>query len=111
MDNIYTMQLSQTLETKLELYSRRLESLDNKIIRLEALVMLNLDKISENISTKNFKDDISKTNTYRKMDSLYETLANRMSYMDRKYDANFAKIQVSSHNKSSEKPSVLLTFC
>lgn len=88
------MQLSQTLETKLDQYSRRLEALDTKIIRLEALVMLNLDKISENISTKNFKDDMSRTNLLRKMDSVYEGLNHRLSYMDRKYEANLAKIQV-----------------
>lgn len=57
--------------------------------------MLNLDKISENISTKNFKDDISKTNTYRKMDSLYEGLNNKMNYLDKKHETNFEKIQVS----------------
>ncbi|KAJ8958799.1 hypothetical protein NQ318_019557 [Aromia moschata] len=93
LDKVYSMQLSQTLSTKLDLYSRRLDSLDTKIIRLEALVMLNLDKISENISTKNFKDDISKTNTMRKLDSAYEGISHRLNYMDRKYEANFAKAQ------------------
>lgn len=88
------MQLAQTLENKLELYSRQLESLDTKIIRLEALVMLNLDKISENISTKNFKDDVSRTTTYRKMDSLYESITHRLNYIDRRHETNFEKIQV-----------------
>lgn len=95
LDNIYSMQLSQTLEAKLDQYSRRLEALDTKIIRLEALVMLNLDKISENISTKNFKDDMSRTNLLRKMDSVYEGINHRLSYMDRKYETNLVKIQVS----------------
>ncbi|XP_018568018.1 uncharacterized protein LOC108908462 [Anoplophora glabripennis] len=93
LDNIYSMQLSQTLETKLDQYSRRLEALDTKIIRLEALVMLNLDKISENISTKNFKDDMSRSNLLRKMDSVYEGINHRLGYMDRKYETNLAKIQ------------------
>lgn len=98
LDNIYSMQLSQTLESKLDLYSRRLESLDTKIVRLETLVMLNLDKISENISTKNFKDDISRTNTYRKMDSLYESLHNKISYMEKQQEENYEKIQVSTQD-------------
>lgn len=96
------MQLSQTLETKLDQYSRRLEALDTKIIRLEALVMLNLDKISENISTKNFKDDMSRTNLLRKMDSVYEGINHRLGYMERKYETNLAKIQV--------KNSILVRF-
>lgn len=61
--------------------------------------MMNLDKISENISTKNFKDDISKTNTYRKMDSLYEGLNSKISYFDRKYETSFGKMQVSTKEK------------
>ncbi|KAJ8929737.1 hypothetical protein NQ314_017552, partial [Rhamnusium bicolor] len=93
LDNIYSMQLSQTLENKLDQYNRKLEVLDSKIIRLEALIMLNLDKISENISTKNFKDDVTKTNTFRKIDSVYDGISHRLSYIDRKYETNFAKIQ------------------
>lgn len=88
------MQLATSLDVKLDQYSRKLESLDTKIIRLEALVMLNLDKISENISTKNFKDDIGRTSTYRKMDTMYEGISHRLSYMDRKYDGSFMKMQV-----------------
>ncbi|KAJ8976650.1 hypothetical protein NQ317_009114 [Molorchus minor] len=93
LDSVYTMQLSQTLESKLDQYNRRLESLDTKIIRLESLVMLNLDKISENISTKNFKDDVTKTNTMRKLDSVYEGINHRLSYLERRLDTHLAKIQ------------------
>ncbi|KAJ8916252.1 hypothetical protein NQ315_016392 [Exocentrus adspersus] len=93
LDQVYSMQLAQTLEAKLEQYSRRLEALDTKMTRLEALVMLNLDKISENISTKNFKDDMAKTNLLRKMDSVYEGIGHRLAYAERKHDANIAKIQ------------------
>lgn len=95
LDNIYSMNLAPSLEEKLELYQRRLESLDSKIIRLETLMMLNLDKISENISTKNFKDDISKTNLIRKVDAVYEGLSHRLNYLDRKFEASSTKIQVS----------------
>ncbi|XP_044267176.1 uncharacterized protein LOC123012980 isoform X2 [Tribolium madens] len=93
LDNIYSMHLSPTLEEKLEQYQRKLESIDTKIIRLESLVMLNLDKISENISTKNFKDDIAKTNLMKKVDAVYESLNHRMGYVDRKFETSVNKIQ------------------
>lgn len=88
------MHLSPTFEEKLEQYQRKLESIDTKIIRLESLVMLNLDKISENISTKNFKDDIARTNLVKKMDGVYESISHRMNYIERKFETSVNKIQV-----------------
>ncbi|RZC34953.1 leucine-rich repeat-containing protein, partial [Asbolus verrucosus] len=93
LDNIYSMHLSPTLEDKFEQYQRKLESIDTKILRLESLMMLNLDKISENISTKNFKDDIAKTNLMKKMDAIYEGVSHRLNYMDRKFETSNIKIQ------------------
>jgi hypothetical protein len=95
LDSIYSMHLSPTLEDKLEQYQRKLESIDTKIIRLESLVMLNLDKISENISTKNFKDDIAKTNLVKKVDGVYEGISHRLNYIDRKLETATNKIQAS----------------
>uniref|UniRef100_A0A6P7H0I0 Uncharacterized protein LOC114349339 n=1 Tax=Diabrotica virgifera virgifera TaxID=50390 RepID=A0A6P7H0I0_DIAVI len=88
LDNVYSMQLSQNLEVKLDQYNRKLENLDNKITRLEALVMLNLGKVSENISTKNFKDDLTKTDILRKLDSTYEGVTHRLNYIERKLEVN-----------------------
>lgn len=98
LDSIYSMHLSPTLEDKLEQYQRKLESIDTKIIRLESLVMLNLDKISENISTKNFKDDIAKTNLVKKVDGVYEGISHRLNYIDRKLETTTNKIQASWYN-------------
>ncbi|XP_030747834.1 uncharacterized protein LOC115876265 [Sitophilus oryzae] len=94
LDNIYSMQLSETLKTKLEQYHRKLEILDKKMIQLESMIMLNLDKISENISTKNYRDDIVKTQIYRKLDNMYDGLSHRMSYMDKKHDMALDKLQI-----------------
>lgn len=88
------MQLSETLKSKMDLYHRKLDSLDTKIIRLESMVMLNLDKISENISTKNYKDDITRTQTYKKLENIYDGLSHRVNYIDKKIELGFEKIQV-----------------
>ncbi|CAG9835337.1 unnamed protein product [Diabrotica balteata] len=93
LDNVYSMQLSQNLEIKLDQYNRKLENLDNKIMRLEALVMLNLGKVSENISTKNFKDDLTKTDILRKLDSTYEGVTHRLNYIERKLEVNSVLFQ------------------
>lgn len=95
LDNIYSMQLSETLKTKIDQYHRKLETLDKKLIQLESIMMLNLDKISENISTKNYRDDIAKNQLYRKLDNMYDGLSHRISYTDKKYDIAFEKLQVS----------------
>lgn len=94
MDNVYSMQFSPTIEGKMEQYARKLESLESKILRLETMISLQLDKISENISTKNFKDDISKTNLLRKIDGMYEGIYNRLLYVEGKFETNIAKINV-----------------
>lgn len=78
----------------MEQYARKLETLDTKILRLEAMVSLQLDKISENISTKNFKDDIAKTNLLRKIDAMYEGIYNKLMYIEGKFESNTAKINV-----------------
>ncbi|XP_063914188.1 uncharacterized protein LOC135130682 [Zophobas morio] len=93
LDTIYSIHLSQSFEEKLEQYQRKLESIDTKIIRLETLAMLNLDKISENISTKNFKDDIARTNLAKKVDAVYEGISHRLNYMDRKLETSSGKLQ------------------
>lgn len=88
------MQFSPTVEGKMEQYARKLEALDTKILRMETMVALQLDKISENISMKNFKDDISKTNMLRKIDAMYEGIYNKLTYIEGKFDANIGKINV-----------------
>lgn len=94
LDTIYSMQFSPSIESKMEQYARKLEALDTKILRMETMVSLQLDKISENISTKNYKDDIAKTNFLRKIDSMYEGIYNKLSYIEGKFDANIAKLNV-----------------
>ncbi|XP_066259221.1 putative leucine-rich repeat-containing protein DDB_G0290503 [Euwallacea similis] len=93
LDNIYSMQLSETLKVKLDQYHRKLETLDTKIIRLESLVMLNLDKISENISTKNYKDDLTRTQLSRRLENVYEGLGHKINYMERKFELSIDKLQ------------------
>lgn len=88
------MQFSPTAESKIEQYARKLENLDTKILRLEAMVSLQLDKISENISTKNFKDDIIKTNLLRKIDAMYEGIYNRLTYIEGKFETHIVKLNV-----------------
>lgn len=78
----------------MEQYARKLEALDTKILRLEAILSLQMDKISENISTKNFKDDMAKTNLLRKIDAMYEGIYNRLTYIEGKFESNIAKINV-----------------
>ncbi|KAF7264502.1 hypothetical protein GWI33_023132 [Rhynchophorus ferrugineus] len=93
LDNIYSMQFSETIKTKIDHYHMKLDTLDKKLIQLESIIMLNLDKISENISTKNYRNDIAKNQLYRKLDNIYDGLSHRISYIDRKHDMVFEKLQ------------------
>ncbi|KAH1013881.1 hypothetical protein HUJ04_002807 [Dendroctonus ponderosae] len=105
LDHIYSVQLSETLHAKLDQYNRKLDSLDTKIIRLEAMVMMNLDRLSENISTKNHKDDMARTQIYNKLETMHDGLNERLDAMDRKCEASMEKIQkkVDSTEKRLER--------
>lgn len=78
----------------LETFSRKLENLDGKLNRMETLLGIQMDKISENISAKNFKDDVAKTNLFKRIDVLYEGLLHRLAYFESKVDVTLAKVQV-----------------
>lgn len=88
------MQHSPTLVGKLELYAKRLETVDTKINRMESILNLQMDKVYENISTKNFKDDITKTMLFNKIDAIYEGISHRMGYIEKKIEASNLKVQV-----------------
>lgn len=73
--------------------------MDTKLNRLEATTALQLDKISENISTKNFKDDLVKSSLFRKIDAIYEGVSHRLAYVENKLEASNQNIQVSTLHK------------
>ncbi|KAL1497040.1 hypothetical protein ABEB36_008068 [Hypothenemus hampei] len=93
LDNVYSMQLSESVQSKLDQYGRKLEFLDMKLIRLESIIMLNLDRISENISSKNHKDDMARGQIYRKLDNIYEGFNQKIDFLERKFVGAFEKIQ------------------
>lgn len=94
LDKIYATQYSPSIENKIEQYLKKLEAIDSKINRMEGVITLQLEKISENISVKNFKDEITKTNTYRKIESVYEGIIHKVAYVENKFETSMLKIQV-----------------
>ncbi|KRT80419.1 hypothetical protein AMK59_7299, partial [Oryctes borbonicus] len=93
LDNIYAMQYSPSIEGKLEMYGRKLESVEAKISRLEAVMGNELDKISENISSRNFKDDLARDHVLRKIDSVYERMNHRLIFAEGKMELMERKLE------------------
>lgn len=68
--------------------------LETKLSRMESLLEVQLEKLSENMSSKNFKDDIAKDQIFRKIDSVYERINHKLGYIEGKFDMDALKLQV-----------------
>lgn len=90
LDQVYSTRCTSTNEQ----YNRKIDLLESKITRLESMLEAQLLKISENMSSKNFKDEIFKDQVFRKMDTLYERLNHKIGYVEGKFDMDLFKIQV-----------------
>lgn len=68
--------------------------LETKLSRMESLLEVQLEKLSENMSSKNFKDNIAKDQVLRKIDSVYERINHKLGYIEGKFDMDVLKLQV-----------------
>lgn len=102
LDNFYNTHLSTSLETKLDHFSHKLDTLEEKISRLETIIHVEMDKVSENISSKNFKDDIVKDHLLRKIDSVYDRINHRLVYVELQMEMNEKKLQVKFNYSPNE---------
>lgn len=96
LDTVYSQQYSPTVEGKLDQYIRKLEGIETKISRLEAVMSLELDRIVNNMSNKNFKDEITKEHLLRKINDVYDRINHRVIFIELKMDMNQKKLEVSS---------------
>lgn len=94
LDHIYALRYSTRTDSSTDQFVRRIEMLETKLSRIESLIEVQLEKISENMSSKNFKDDITKDQIFRKIDSVYERFNHKLGYMESKLDMDILKLQV-----------------
>lgn len=92
IDNMYSMRFAR-LELTAESQTRKLETLESKISRIETLLELRIDKLTEGLSSKNLKEELAKEQMTRKVDTVYERLNHRMSYMESRIENNIVKLQ------------------
>ncbi|XP_044752656.1 uncharacterized protein LOC123312344 [Coccinella septempunctata] len=93
LDFLYTSQLTPTLEARLEHFQNRISGMEVKLLRVEALLTSKLDRMSDNISSRHFRDDMVQTDIFRKMETAYDGITHRLAYMDRKSENSFLKLQ------------------
>lgn len=94
LDSIYKTQYGPTIEGKVEHFGRKLDGLEAKITRLESVVQMEVDKISENMSSRSFKEDLANDHVLRKLDSIYDRINHRLVYMEMKMEMADKKLQV-----------------
>ncbi|KAL3282397.1 hypothetical protein HHI36_005582 [Cryptolaemus montrouzieri] len=100
LDNLYTSQLTPTLETRLENFQNRISGMEMKLLRVETLLTTKLDRMSDNISSRHFRDDMVQTDLFRKIEAAYDGVTHKLAYMDRKWDSGFLKMQGKIENTS-----------
>lgn len=87
------MRCASTITT--DQYTRRIDVLESKITRLETMLETQMIKISENMSSKNFKDELFRDQMFRKIDSVYDRLHHKVTYVEGKIDMDLFKMAVS----------------
>lgn len=93
LDHIYALRYSTRTDPSTDQFVRRIDMLETKLSRIESLIEVQLEKIAENMSGKNFKDDITKDQIFRKIDSVYERFNHKLGYMESKLDMDILKLQ------------------
>ncbi|XP_023704622.1 uncharacterized protein LOC111862963 isoform X3 [Cryptotermes secundus] len=93
LDTLYSPRYTPRWEISIEQQSRRMETIESRLGRLETLLELRLDKLSETMSARQLKEELSRDQINRKLDSTYERLNHRLSYLEARLDVSVAKLQ------------------
>ncbi|XP_021932424.1 uncharacterized protein LOC110835983 isoform X2 [Zootermopsis nevadensis] len=87
LDTLYSPRYTPRWEISIEQQSRRMETIESRLGRLETLLEIRLDKLSESISARQLKEELSKDQINRKLDSTYERLNHRLGYLEARLDS------------------------
>ncbi|EEB20066.1 conserved hypothetical protein [Pediculus humanus corporis] len=92
LEHIYSLRFAAPRwELTVESQNRKLEALESKLSRIETLLELKIDKLTEGLTSKTLKEELSKEQLSRKIDTIYERLNHRMSYMESRIENNIVK--------------------
>lgn len=101
LDALYSARFSPRLDQlAADAHARRLDSIESRIARLETLLELRLDKLTEMMSSRQLKDELAKEQMSRSVDAASERLNHRLGYMETRIDVNLAKMQSSLESLS-----------
>ncbi|KAL0266388.1 UNVERIFIED_CONTAM: hypothetical protein PYX00_008941 [Menopon gallinae] len=78
-------------ELTLDSHSRKLESLESKISRLETFLDLKIDKLADGHQSKTVKEELARDQLSSKIDKVYERLNHRMSYTESRIEDSIVK--------------------
>ncbi|XP_017783217.1 PREDICTED: uncharacterized protein LOC108567332 isoform X3 [Nicrophorus vespilloides] len=81
--------------------NRKLDAIESRLARFEAVVAAQFDKFAENMSNKVFSDDLARDHVHRKIDGNYDRINHRLFYLEMRLDSGEKRI--------SEKLDLLLT--
>ncbi|KAF2904883.1 hypothetical protein ILUMI_01300 [Ignelater luminosus] len=93
LENTLNMQCTAAISGKIDYYGRKIDNIEKDLSRFQVYMRMELDKISENISTRNFKDDITKDRIVRKIDATYERINHKLVNIEGQIDIGSIKSQ------------------
>lgn len=94
LENTLSIQCATAISGKIDYYGRKIDNIEKDLSRFQVYMRMELDKISENISSRNFKDDITKDRIVRKIDATYERINHKLVNIEGQIDISDIKSQV-----------------
>lgn len=94
IENTLTIQCASTINGKIEYYGRKIDTIEKDLSRFQLHMRMDLDRIYENISSKNYKDELSNDHLTRKIDAIYERINHKLESIEEQVDISDLKTQV-----------------
>ncbi|KAF5281259.1 hypothetical protein FQA39_LY05145 [Lamprigera yunnana] len=87
------IQCGTRINGKLDYYGRKIDNIEKSLSKLEVQVKVELEKITDNINNRNFKEDISKERVMRNIDTVYEKINHKLTGLQGQTDVSNLKIK------------------
>ncbi|XP_031342957.1 uncharacterized protein LOC116170595 [Photinus pyralis] len=93
LESFVIVQCGTRFNGKIDYYGRKIDNIEKTLSKMEMQTKLELEKISENISSKNFKEDISNERIIRNIDIVHEKLNHKLTAIEQRADLSTIKMK------------------
>lgn len=93
LESFVIVECGSRFNGKLDYYGRKIDNIEKTLSKMEMQTKLELEKISENISGKNFKEDMGNERIIRNIDIIHEKLNHRLAAIEQRTDLSTIKMK------------------